>query len=204
MGSLRRPTTSAASHAARSSRTPSTEQLWTRGGEYPIIGLFPATVDTALVPASVRVRLCVSATDPDWKKRIKAAAEGRPPVSIDRVLIRSNSDRTSFLVRRRRRTCSRVRPRAGSWAPFFAAIPIGERDAVKPHIMHGPANRVPTGGMIIMTVTLSDDGRWWIMFAGNEATPTLSYYVFVEQLPSELAFGVHNGQPQYVVRQPGE
>ena len=46
----------------------------------------------------------------------------------------------------------------------------------------------------------SDDGRWWIMFAGNEATPTLSYYVFVEQLPSELAFGVHNGQPQYAVR----
>lgn len=181
--------------------------LSARGIEYPIIGLFPATVDTSLVPASVRVRLCVSETDPDWKERIKAAAEGRPAgvarPHIEPFQVRSHvvpgSSPPKYALE--------VRPRAGSWAPFFAAIPIGEKEVVKPRIMHGPANRVPTGGMMIMTGdVVSDDGRWWIMFAHNEATPTLSYYVFVEQLPSELVFGVHNGQPQYryLVRQPGE
>lgn len=179
--------------------------LAARGGEYPIIGLFPATVDTTLVPASVRVRLCVSAADPEWKNRIKSAAEGRPP-GVARPHIDPFQLRSHFVPGSSPSTYAlEVRPRAGSWTPFFAAIPIGEKEGVKPHIMHGPANRVPTGGvMMMMGDVASGDGRWWIMFADNEATPTLSYYVFVEQLPSELAFGVHDGQPQYLVRHPGE
>ena len=57
------------------------------------------------------------------------------------------------------------------------------------------------GGALFNTgACLSDDGQWWIMFAQNEATPTQSYFLFVDQIPSQVAFGVHNGKPQYLVR----
>ena len=40
-----------------------------------------------------------------------------------------------------------VRPRAGLWAPFVAAIPLSEKEFVKPMIMAGPRD-VPTGSGI--------------------------------------------------------
>jgi hypothetical protein len=45
----------------------------------------------------------------------------------------------------------------------------------------------------------SDDGAWYFHFAQNEATPTQSYFILCNELPSKLVFGVMNGQPQYVV-----
>jgi len=48
--------------------------LRSRGNPFPIIGLFPSTIDNQLIPAGLRTRLYVSITDPDWKERIKAAA----------------------------------------------------------------------------------------------------------------------------------
>ena len=41
--------------------------LHQRGTTFPIIGLFPSSVDDSLIPAGLRTRLCVSITDPDWK-----------------------------------------------------------------------------------------------------------------------------------------
>ena len=57
--------------------------LNTRSSVFPVIALFPATVDNELIPAGIRVRLFVSLTDPDWKERIAAAAENRD-LDIDR------------------------------------------------------------------------------------------------------------------------
>lgn len=51
--------------------------LHTRGGGFPVIALFPTSVDSTLIPAGIRTRLYVSLTDPDWIERIKAAAEQR-------------------------------------------------------------------------------------------------------------------------------
>jgi len=51
--------------------------LQTRGGDFPVIALFPAPVDRHLIPAGIKTRLFVSLTDPDWKERILAAAEKR-------------------------------------------------------------------------------------------------------------------------------
>ena len=50
--------------------------LNSRGAIFPVIGLFPALVDSALTPAAIRVRLYISKVEPDWKERVKAAAEG--------------------------------------------------------------------------------------------------------------------------------
>ena len=61
--------------------------LRSRGQDFPVVGLFPGTVDEDLIPAGIRTRLYVSLTDPDWKERIKAAAPfyGGNPSPIDKV-----------------------------------------------------------------------------------------------------------------------
>ena len=46
----------------------------------------------------------------------------------------------------------------------------------------------------------SDNGEWWIMYAGDEATPTQSYFVLCRELPSVLVFGVKDGSPQYKLK----
>ncbi len=94
-----------------------------------------------------------------------------------------------------------VRPRAGSWSPFIAAIPASEKEQVRPSIYHGAAGRVPTGGVLFGTGDgTSPDGQWAFKFAQNEATPTMSYYIFCSKMPSKLRFGADRN-PQYVVDQ---
>jgi hypothetical protein len=170
--------------------------LHQRGTAFPIIGLFPSTVDNRLVPAGLRTRLYVSITDPDWKERIKAAAEGSVPTISSTIVqpftidIHKNGSRYTI----------EVRPRAGTWSPFIAAIPITEKDRVNPNILHGPRGQIPQGGALFNTGTgTSDDGAWHFLFAQNEATPTQSYFISCNELPSKLVFGVMNGQPQYTV-----
>ena len=172
--------------------------LHTRGKTYPVIALFPGPVERNLIPPAVRTRLCVSLTDPDWKERIKAAAEGRSPAVNARDLApyyakvhQPTAPNGKYVIE--------VRPRAGTWSPFVAAIPLGEKDAVQPSIQHGPRDRIPKGGMLMMHRTgEGGDGSWWLLSAQNEATPTQSYFVFCKQLPSILVFGIE-GSPKYTL-----
>ena len=175
--------------------------LHTRGGDFPVIALFPAPVDTDLIPAGIKTRLFVSLTDPDWKERIVAAVEKRQP-SIAKPQVEPYALTIHKLGKQHgdKRYAIEVRPRGGTWAPFLAAIPLNEKDHVSPHLLHGPAKRIPMGGMLVNTgEATSDDARWWLVFAGNEATPTQSYYIFCKKLPSLLIFGVNGGSPQYQV-----
>jgi len=174
--------------------------LHSRGAAFPIIGLFPSTVDNNLIPAGLRTRLYVSITDPDWKERIKAAAEGRTPsittptVQPYTIEVHKESEQPGS------RYVIEVRPRAGTWSPFIAAIPVAEKDHITPHILHGARGRIPQGGVLFGAGTgISDDGVWYYLFAQNEATPTQSYFIFCNVLPSSLVFGVMNGQTQYLV-----
>lgn len=50
-----------------------------KGGGFPLIGLLHG-VRIADVPPALRVRLCVSLANPNWKEEIKAGLERRPPV----------------------------------------------------------------------------------------------------------------------------
>lgn len=175
--------------------------LKTRGGDFPVITLFPATVDESLIPAGIKTRLFVSITDPDWKERIVAAVERREPSVTKRLLEpysltmhkRESAGQETYVIE--------VRPRGGTWSPFIAAIPLTEKDVVSPSLSHGPAKRLP-GGCMLMNwgERESPDGKFWFMFAGNEATPTQSYYIFCKKLPSLLIFGINGGQPQYQVK----
>jgi hypothetical protein len=174
--------------------------LHTRGGDFPVIALFPAPVDTDLIPAGIKTRLFVSLTDPDWKERIVAAVErqqphiARPQVKPYALTIHEPNEqhRDHYVIE--------VRPRAGTWVPFFAAIPLNEKDDVFPQMVNGPSGLIP---MVAMTHHLgegpSDDGRYYVIVHGNVATPTQSYYIFCKKLPSLLIFGVKDGAAQYQV-----
>ena len=173
--------------------------LYARGAQFPVIGLFIGPIDNDLIPAAIKNRLYVSVTDPDWKERIKSAAEGRAPaIAVGAVEPYDLKVHANPLVGRP--ICIEVRPRAGTWAPFFAAVPASERGEVNTTIMIGPRGRPTLSGGLTMTGScLSQDGKFLIVYAGNEATPTMSYYVGCDLMPSQLAFGVYNGQPQFQV-----
>ena len=171
--------------------------LESRGGSYPVIGLFLGPVDRDLIPAGIRNRLYLSVTDPDWKGRLTAAAEGR-----SQQVARPRLEPFELTVHKRdhveRPYAVEVRPRAGTWSPFFAAVPRNEQDAVQMRIVHGPRGRLTTQG-VLMNAGEGETQDWYIRFAGNEATPTQSYYVSFAKLPTKLAFGVNGGSPQFTV-----
>lgn len=175
--------------------------LNTRGGDFPVIALFPSTVDTSLIPAGIKTRLFVSITDPDWKERIVAAVEKRQP-SITRPQVEPYALKIHQLGEQsgEERYAIEVRPRGGTWSPFIAAIPSNERDVVLPKLSHGSANRIPRSVILFdHGEGVSGDGKLWTVTAANEATPTQSYYIFCKELPSFLIFGVNGGPPQYKV-----
>lgn len=173
--------------------------LHQRGSTFPIISLFTSTVDDNLIPAGIRVRLYVSITDPDWKERIKATAEGIP-LSIEHPQVLPYTLKIYQPKPNSRRYTIEVRPRAGVWAPFVAAIPEAEKDVLDADIIWGPKDGPPR--QVIMNKPIpdkfpSDDGKWWMMAALNEASPTQSYYIGCDGLPSQILFGIYKsgGEP---------
>jgi hypothetical protein len=93
-----------------------------------------------------------------------------------------------------------LHPRAGKWSPFVVGVPLTEKDAVRPSILHGLADTPPNGGMLRMTSSgPSADGVWWLESAQNEATPTQSYYLFCDRTPTRILFGIRDSWPLYEV-----
>lgn len=174
--------------------------LNSRGQAFPVIGLFLSDVDDSLIPAGIRTRLFVSVTDPDWKERIVAAAEGRQH-NVDRPNVEPYFMQVHPPEGQQNKFAIEVRPRAGVWAPFIACVPLAEKDELNPNIMVGPRG-VPTGtGMLTNCGSgPTKDQKYWAMNAGNQATPTMSYYVWCDKLPTELIFGVNGGQQQFHLR----
>lgn len=144
----------------------------------------------------------MSLRDLDWKERIVAAAENRdanmqrPRIAPYHLTVHKQPPPSQGYV-------IEVRPRAGSWSPFIAAIPATEKDRVLPSILHGAPGRPPSGGVLFGTGQgTSSDGQWAFCFAQNEATPTMSYYIACAELPSKFVFGTDSGV-QYTVERPG-
>jgi hypothetical protein len=167
--------------------------LGARGHAFPVIGLFPGPADDSLIPAAIKTRLYVSITDPDWKERIVAAAEGRTHaatrVAVDPFYLKVHAGLPGD-----RPFAIEVRPRAGVWAPFIAGILNGEKEAVDPFRIRGPRDHPTNTGMMTNAGEgTTPDGRHWLMVANDECTPTQSYYVWCRKLPSLLIFGQNGG-----------
>ena len=174
-----------------------------RGRDYPVIGLFPGPVDNLLIPAAIRARLYVSITDPDWKERIRAAAEGRRPniniPQIEPYHFHVHTVKGGYAIE--------FRPRAGVWYPFVVGVPLDEKVSLGEHIfvLPGPPGGPPQldGGFFTYVdgegeSTTNDGSRWWMIVPQGEATPTKSYYLFVKELPSRVAFGPKGGVLRWV------
>lgn len=173
--------------------------LRNRGDGFPVIALFLGPTDPDLIPAGIRTRLHVSITDPDWKERIVAAAERRAPAA-NRNQVQPYSVRIHETPGRSRSHAIEVRPRAGVWAPFIAGVPMDEKEKLGPSIMIGPRDLPTDSGMLNNCGEgPSNDGTMWLMFAGNQSTPTESYYIWCNGLPSKLIFGVNGRPPQFTV-----
>jgi hypothetical protein len=165
--------------------------LKSRNNSFPVIAIFPDSIDEALIPAGIRTRLYVSLTDPNWKERVIAAAEGRAP-RIRRPPVAPFLLRVHNLVNNdpNQNYALEVRPRAGTWAPFMVMVPTDEKDAIQPRLIHGPAGGLPASSIIgIAGSGTTQDGLWYYIRATNQATPTQSYYLVCANLPSEVAFG---------------
>jgi hypothetical protein len=179
--------------------------LSTRGSEFPILAISPGSVDHRLLPAGIRTRLYVGTADPDWKERIVATAENRAP-SINRQAIKPYHLKTYIIdtPNNARRYIIEVRPRAGHWSPFVAAIPTSEKNQINLGMLPAPSGHLPSGGsMVDLGEETTADGLWWARIAQDQATPTQSYFLFCDVLPSKLMFGVFGspGVPLYQVSQ---
>lgn len=170
-----------------------------RGDAFPVIALFLTHTDPSLIPAGIRTRLYVSITDTDWKERIVAAAERRTHAA-SRPDVQPFYLHVHRLQGRSRPIAIEVRPRAGVWAPFVAGVPLSEKAKSQPSIMIGPKD-VPTycGALTNHGEGATPDNSMWLMYAGNQSTPTESYYIWCAELPSRLVFGVHGREPQFTV-----
>jgi hypothetical protein len=178
-----------------------------RGEKFPVIGLFLNSVNEALIPAAIRIRLYISITEPDWKENIIAATEGK---QLDTV--RKNIEPFYLKIHKDQEgnepIAIEVRPRAGVWNPFFAGIMASEKDIVDPNIMLGPCDYPMKNGVLMNYSTglvsnsseLVHCDQIYIMYVGMEATPTKSYYIWCKIIPSLLIFGNRNSISQsYIV-----
>jgi hypothetical protein len=168
-----------------------------KGQGFPLLGIFTTDVDKELIPSSIKTRLFVSLKDRDWIERIKSSLEDRSP-NIPKPIIEPYTVETRTF--NDGRIVIEMRPRAGTWSPFFCGIPLYEKENLIPMILPGPKGNIPSGGVLTMAGDgESDDKKWWIMYSGNEATPTTSYYLFCKELPSQIVFGINGGKPQYLI-----
>lgn len=162
--------------------------LENRGAIFPIIGLFPSSVDTNLIPAAIKTRLYVSTQDEHWKERIVSALEDRNP-----NIARKPLEPYSFEYRGPmfNKQVIEIRPRVGTWAPFYCGVPIGEKNIVRPIVRKGPKGHVPPiAGIVIGGFEKeSIDKEWWMIGQTGEVTPTMSCLFYFDELPSELIFG---------------
>jgi hypothetical protein len=174
--------------------------LNTRGGSFPLIGLLHGVRITD-VPPALKVRLCVSLANPNWKEEVKAGLEGRPPVVL-------NAPQTQYVWQVYQSyggvptaIAIEVRPRFGEVMYWRFAVPSSASIA---RWGHGPSG----GGPISWIKTMSVDGgsgningkpvTWF--GSGDKLSPGISaYVVFNGPLPEFIGFGLASdpmGQPK--------
>ncbi len=170
--------------------------LTTKGSTYPIIALFPGGFDSSILPSSLKVRLGVSTTDDDWRERVLSAVAGRSP-QIDTPALAPYVIKVHPLAMGGQyRFAIEVRPRAGVWSPFIAAVPATGPEFFDLHTLIFGAKDAPdpSAAGTLLSVSTGIEGPWsWIWVNGQQASPTLSAYLYCQQLPSKVLFGAASG-----------
>ncbi|OOG72180.1 toll/interleukin-1 receptor domain-containing protein [Algoriphagus sp. A40] len=182
--------------------------LNSRENSFPIIGLAQTNIDKSILPAAIKTRLYVSMTDEDWKDRILSSIENRAP-NIQRPVVQPYTlDFHQFSPPGINEIWNiiEIRPRAGSWTPSFAGILQKEKNLLKPFIKYGPRGVYNQGTALYYPgESESTDGKFWLMYANNEVTTSMSLYLVCKSAnwPTTICFGVNNNQPQFLVENIG-
>lgn len=162
-----------------------------RGGEYPLIGIFPSHVDRERVPSAIATRLWVQLDDSSWSEQIAATLkrEARPkPAQVEPYHARKHIDQ-------RGNTWIEVRPRAETWYPGLAFVPAAEK-ATLPGTMPGPPGRVPATA-VYGAGEINGDFRGAPIFGHTILQPITnqtSMYIQINGAPSVLFFGSETQQ----------
>lgn len=97
--------------------------LRTRGGAFPIVGIFPEPLDREIIPSAIATRLYVTLQDGDWARSVSdGLGQTRrsfqaPPV--DPFFMKTYKVDEEFVLE--------VRPRAGAWYNAAILVPEEER-----------------------------------------------------------------------------
>ncbi|MBI3220210.1 MAG: toll/interleukin-1 receptor domain-containing protein [Bacteroidetes bacterium] len=167
--------------------------IQTKNNVFPLIGLVTAGVSFNDVPISLRVRLCVSLSSPNWIEEIRAGLELRPPRLID-------TPQTMYIYRVTQEfngtnitTVIEIRPRFNEVHFWRVALPT---NCTILNFGVGPANSRQTTGILQM-VTQGGTGELnghqvQVVGAGTVLTPGTSAFVFINGTPDFVAFGTAN------------
>jgi hypothetical protein len=165
--------------------------LRTRGGTFPIVGIFPEPIDRALIPSAIATRLYVTLNDPNWAASVRDALTGARSVQIP--------EPAPFIAEARiagRDQLIEIRPRSGRWYPCTVLVPTAERSALRLAVV-GPSGAPPAAAM----TSSSEVGvpGWSGVNLFHAVDNLNSAYVYFDAVPSALAFG-GPGADLFVVR----
>ena len=160
---------------------------------FPLIGLVVPSVLFDDVPISLRVRLCVNLSSPNWIEEIRAGLELRPPRLIDTSQTRYIYNVTQSFNGTSVTTTIEIRPRFNEVHFWRVALPT---NCTIQNFGVGPANTRQITGILEMTMegmTGEVNGRQArLIGAGTRLTPGTSAYIFVTGNPDFIAFGTAN------------
>ncbi|WP_461135484.1 toll/interleukin-1 receptor domain-containing protein [Spirosoma lituiforme] len=159
--------------------------LGSRTVNYPLIGIFPHSVEDKLIPASIKTRLYVSIEDNDWLERVISTINGAP-LNIPRQSI--NPFTVELLSNP---NYIRIAPRTTIWNDFIIGIPLNEKESIKMYIAPG-SKHVPSPQSLQYMGShrtyLSEDGLWELQHINTSANSNTAYYAHFQTMPTKIVF----------------
>jgi hypothetical protein len=153
-----------------------------RETDFPIIGIFPESLDRNLIPSAIATRLYVDLRDPEWKLKIaQALGDAKAKRSIPRpppYFFRIHSAEWG--------PCIEIRPRSGRWHPFYVMVPGKEKDRIT-SLFTGPSGYPVNYGTVIGGEC--SYGEYEGRSTTNLVDSLTSAYVSFSELPSCIVFG---------------
>jgi hypothetical protein len=166
--------------------------LETKSNNFPIIGLVTSGVSFNDIPTALKIRLCVSLTNPNWKEQIKSALLMQPTKNIE-----SNQSKYIYNISQEFyvngiTTTIEIRPRFEELHFWRIAIPVTS-NIVRFGV--GPANSKQISGVLETVVDgfnmQLNEIDCKIVGAGSRLTPGTSAYIFIDnEIPDFVGFGL--------------
>lgn len=167
--------------------------LRTRGSTFPLIGIFPESLDRSLLPSALATRLYVNLRDHEWKQQVISGVTGSrtggaqvPPQPYGYALHQFNGN-----------PVVEVWPRTGRWCPFVAAVPTAGRARIS-SVMSGPRGHITGTGMVMEGEVNSPDGNFIGKSLNSAVDALTSAHIFLTEAPTEMHFG-QAGSPTFRV-----